>query len=251
MKRLSPLAFLIAISTAAIGADATAPSGSDEPWRQRLESIREEIQDTQRQFEAAVAERFRQRDRAEFDIPDIAELRVAAKQLEKEVLDLRRDLNLRLTARYPAVRDLERRQDEAFQEVRKRKTDLIVLERELASLRATGAAPERIGQSEQDVRAAAAELEALNRQAAEAMAELNKQRDQGAAADTEAAERLELLRAAEQDYQLAVQRLHERLDREPSLQDLDSGRIALANKLIELRRQEQAILDQGAAGPAP
>ena len=209
-----------------------------------LNTVRQEIAEAETEFLGQAAARFRHRHRAEFDIDEIVPYRLEAKQREKEQLEAREAFNQHLRTRYPDYRDLEVRLGKEHDVLRERQLDSTVIAREIAQAeRKEEPDPEQLATLQEDLSAVVSKIMGLQEDIEATREELEQVRATILIDDEEASLLYEHFLNAQQAYLEANARLQGRVDDIPVPDDIEQGRIDAANRLHELRRQEQEILE--------
>lgn len=118
----------------AIGAEGTTTTSRVEQLTTELESVRQQIKDFHTQVAEIEQERWRQQHDLEYQDPEAVSLRERIVELEKELLELRRQLNARL-ATIEGVRDLQRDRKKMFEKLQTLKQTEEAILRELTTAR--------------------------------------------------------------------------------------------------------------------
>ncbi|HMO51720.1 MAG TPA: hypothetical protein PKE26_10575 [Kiritimatiellia bacterium] len=209
-----------------------------------LEEIDARIQEVEGALIRAQAARYQQKHHLEYNDPKAAPKYQQAKGLEKEVLDLRRDLDNRLRVTDPEVRRLEKEIARLNQESSSHRQLAEAIGRELTAAESAegDAAEEQVALLRFELAQAEAQRDEKARQALETVETLNAHKEQAAAKDPEAADLLAQLRDREAAYREQFGELHQTMNQHPDVKALDADRQKLVQELQELRRARERLV---------
>lgn len=186
--------------------------------------------------------RWQQRQRAEYDVLEIAELRVRVKSLEKSLLEKRAALRERLWVHSSELRELQRAREAAYARLAEIGQQLALLDNEIRlAEQADPPSPEKV-QSLRAERAGLAKAEQDARAAAEAVQQsfLEEQKNL-VTRDPQAAALQAEIQALQEHFEQARREMNERIDALPESQETEAQRRERFEEVRRLRQREQEL----------
>ncbi|MBP7829733.1 MAG: hypothetical protein KA248_07430 [Kiritimatiellae bacterium] len=236
--------FLAVLAGLLVGGPSIA---ADDPaaLRAELDAVRRELAGLQASDPLGGSGRWSQRDRAEYDVPEVAELRGQAKALEKSLVEKRAALRDRFALLFPELRDLFRARDAAYAKLAEggRMAALVDNEIRLAE-RADPPDAAKLEGLRADRERMRSELETARIAAEKSQAEFLALQKERAAGDPECAALQAEIADLETRFAQARQRMNEKLDELPASQAAEAERRAQSARVVELKQREQALVGQ-------
>lgn len=193
-------------------------------------------------------ERFRARHELEYGDNVLSPKYQAAKAKEKEMIALRKEVDVRLLATDPSMAA----QEAAVKELNARLRELRELDeaigREISSAANTGNTPSQQA-LEQEKQQSALDIRNLETALQQAIATLVEKRRTVTETDPETARLVQQLNALESEHQQAIGEVKDLADSSQRIKTLDAQRQELAAELQELRATRQRLLESAAGLP--
>ena len=233
--------FLAVLAGLATGRPSRA---TDDPaaLRSELDSVRRELAELQSADPLTGAARWQQRDRAEYDVPEVAELRAQAKAIEKSLVEKRAALRGRLAALFPEMRELVRARDAAYEKLAEAGRVAGLVENEIRIAERAeppdAAQVERLRAEREQMKAAE---ETARTQAEEAQQKLLARQKELASGDPECTRLQAEIADLEPRLEQARQQMNERIDALPASREAEAARRAQVARVVELKQREQDL----------
>ena len=233
--------FFVAMAWLVAGGSSGA---ADDPAARRaeLDSVRSELARLQAGDSLQSPERWRQWDRAQFNVPEVAEIRVQVKALEKSLVEKRAALRERLLVLFPDLRDQLRARDAAYASLSEISVKAGLADNEIRlAEQAEPPAPEKVESLRAERTHLAAEEQAA-RAGAEAAQEAFLTQQKILSANDPACAALQTEIADLQTrFTQAQQQMNERIDALPESQEVEAERKAQVERVLQLRQREQEL----------
>lgn len=232
----------------AVAVIGTLSAKADTNLMARIDQINGRIQEIEANLIKLQGDRIRARHELEYGDASVAPRYQEAKKIEKELADLRKQVEVRLLATDPGLGDAEREVKALNSRIRENRMLAEAIRREQSTAEIQGADSNLVASLEAELVQSAADTRALEGQLQEALAALAVRKDAVIAADPETARLQEELAERQAAFESAFGDVRQMTDASEAVQAIDTRRQDLAAELQQLR-EERNRLQEAALPP--